>query len=338
MASLIICLFCFFLQRFVDLTALDFSYCEQITRIPDLSGLSNLEQLSLKHCKNLITIHESVGFLNELRILDAVHCMNLQSFPPIRLPALELLDLSHCSALDSFPEVLGKMENITELHLMGSPIKELPVSIRNLTRLRKLELQSCGIVQLPSSIVMMPELSTMHVSRCKGLLLSKLDQANEMVSSNTESLILSYCNISDKFLSIDLTWFANVRELNLSGNNFIMIPECFKECHFLRNLKLDDCRLLQEIRGIPWKLETLSAKGCTSLAHLDVTVLPAFHREGQSLRKLVLDDCVSLREIRGPLPNLDNFSAINCAFLTSWCTSMLLNQVNRFLSFYLFEI
>ncbi|TKY68443.1 TMV resistance protein N [Spatholobus suberectus] len=315
-------------QGFVYLTVLDFGYCEWITCLPDVSGLPNLEKLSFKHSENLIQIHESVGFLDKLRILDAVCCKKLRTFPPIRLTSLEQFNLSHCSNLEVFPEILGKMENITELHITGSPIKELPFSIQNLTQLHKLGLQHCGMVQIPGSIVMLAELGSMFVSQCEGLQLSKLDKGEKMVSksSNMEYLILSYCNISDDFLPIGLTLFANVKDLNLSGNNFTFLHACIKECQLLRNLKLDDCRSLTKVRGIPVKLETLSMKGCRALESLDLTVLPECTEGCHFLKELVLDDCVLLQDIRGILSNLDHFSAKNCISLTSSCTSMLLNQ------------
>ncbi|XP_058766664.1 TMV resistance protein N-like [Vicia villosa] len=308
------------IQGFKSLTVLDFSYCEWITHISDVSGLPNLEKISLKHCESLTQIHESVGLLEKLRILDVVHCKKLSALPPIRLTSLEQLNLSHCSALESFPEILGKMENLTELHIMASPVKELPFSIQNLTRLRKLELHICGTIQLPSSIAMLAELSLMRVSKCQRLCLSKPDTGEklESKSSKTEHLILSYCNISDDLLPIGLTWFSNVKDLDLSGNNFEILHASIKECLFLRNLKLDDCKNIQEIKGLPWKLESFSAQGCTSLKYLDFT--------GQcpsSIRELILDGCSFLKQVIGVLPNLESFSAKNC---TSLSTSMFVNQ------------
>lgn len=327
--SLLSLFFFFFLplQRVINLTVLDFSYSEWITHIPDVSGVPNLEKLSFKHCENLIQIHESVGYLRKLKILDAASCKNLKTFPPIRLTLLEQLNLSHCSLVESFPEILGTMENVTELCIVGSPIKELPFSIVNLNRLRKLELHFCGIVQLPSSIVMLPELCLMSVSRCEGLWLYKPDKGEEWeaMPSNTEHLTLSYCNMSDDFFPKGLTWFANVKDLDLSGNNFTIVHACLKQCQFLRSLKLNDCRLIQEIVGIPPNLETFSAKECVSLRYMDLA------GESHSLRELILDDCVYLREIKGNLPNLNHFSAKNCTSLTSRCTSMLMNQVPLFI-------
>ncbi|TKY68445.1 TMV resistance protein N [Spatholobus suberectus] len=310
------------------LTVLDFSYNENITEIPDVSGVPKLEKLSLKHCKNLTKIHDSVGLLKKLRIFDAANCKNLMNFPAIRMTCLEQFNLSHCSNLEDFPEILGKMEKITELRITGSPIKNFPFSIRNLTRLQKLELQQCGMVSIPSSIVMLPELGSMCVSQCKGFQISEVDNSEKMESkpSNMECLILSSCKISDVLLPEFLTLFANVKDLNLLGNNFVVLNACFKECHFLRNLKLDDCRSLTKVRGIPVKLETLSMKGCRALESLDLTVLPACTEVSHFLKELVLDDSVFLKDIRGLPPNLDHFSAKNCTSLTPSCTRMLLDQ------------
>nr|XP_027186243.1 uncharacterized protein LOC101495757 [Cicer arietinum] len=316
------------MQAFACLRILDLSYNEYITEIPDVSGLPDLEKLSFKHCENLTKIHDSVGYLGSLKILDASSCKNLKTFPPIILTSLEQLNLSHCSTLESFPEILGKMENITELYIMGSPIKELPFSIQNFTRLQKLELRICGKVLLPSCIVKLPELSLIHVSKCEGLWLPKQYKGKEMVlqSSNMDRLILSHCNIFNDFLPVGLKFFSNVKDLDLSGNNFTTIHEWIEECHFLRYLKVDNCSHLQRINGIPNKLEIFSAKECTSLKCLDLTVLPACTTESCSLKELILDGCVYLQEIISLPQNLDIFSAKSCTSLTSQSINMLLNQ------------
>jgi hypothetical protein len=237
-------------------------------------------------------------------------CVCIYEFP---LTSLEQLNLSNCSILESFPKILGKMDKIREIHIRGSPIKEYPFSIQNLTRLRKLELQMCGMVRLPSSIFVLPELSEMHVSRCEGLSLSEQDNGMQMV----------------------FNFFFNVKDLNLSGNNFTTLHAWIKECHLLRNLKMDDCSSLREIRGIPWKLEKISVKGCKSLRCLDLTILPECTAQCCFLKELILDDCACLREITGLPPNLDSFSAKGCTSLTSQSISMLCNQV---LSLFLFDL
>jgi Leucine-rich repeat (LRR) protein len=316
-------LFLFSLQVFKSLIVLDFSYCEWIHNISDVSGLPNLQEVYFSYCENLTQIHESVGFLEKLRIFNVDHCKKLRALPPLRLTSLEQLDLSYCSVLESFPEILGRMENVTGLYIIRSPIKELPYSIQNLVRLRELELHNCGTVRLPNSIVMLSELSLVRVS-CQRLSFSKQDNGEELESKSakTEHLILSYCNISNDLLPIVLTWFANVKYLDLSGNSFEILHARIKECPFLRNLNLDGCENIEEIEGLPWKLESLSAKQCTSLKYLDFTgECPS------SIRTLILDGCSLLYEVKGVLPNLDSFSAKNCTSLNNQSRSMIMNQV-----------
>nr|KYP76799.1 TMV resistance protein N [Cajanus cajan] len=246
---------------------LNFDETECLTQIPDISGLRNLVKLSFECCENLVSIHDSVGFLDKLRILSAFGCSKLTSFPPIKLTSLEQLELSSCSSLESFPEILGRMENITQLELKYTPIKEFPFSFRNLTGLRDLVLVGCGNVQLPSSIVMLPELAEIFALECKGWILPKEDKEKvSSIYSNVKCLCLTGCNLSDEYFPMALALFGNVKELELSSNNFTFLPECIKECRSLTLLNLDNCERLREIRGIPPNLEHFSGANCKSLS------------------------------------------------------------------------
>jgi len=241
---------------------LNLDYANCLTELPDTSSLLNLEKLSFENCENLITIDESVGFLDKLKVLSAKGCSKLKIFPPIKLISLEELNLSFCSNLESFPEILGKMENMTNLVLEETPLKELPYSFQNLTHLQTLQLRHCGMLKLPSSILTMAKLVKIIGSAAKGWKFSKLDEGEclQTVSSNVECLHLTNCNLLDEFVPIILTWFVNVKELNLSYNSFTILPECIKECHLLRDLSLDGCKFLREVRGIAPNLKRFSAR------------------------------------------------------------------------------
>jgi len=252
-------------QKFVNMRELNLDNCKYLTHIFDVSCLPNLEKNSFRHCENLTTIDSSVGFLNKLKIIRADGCLKLMSFPPIELTSLQRLELSFCDSLECFPEILGEMENITEIVLEGTSIEELSYSFQNLTRLQKLQIRWSGILRLPSSILMMPKLSYILV---EGILLlpNKNDNLSSSTSSNVEILRLPNCNLSDEFLQTSLAWFANVIHLDLSRNSFTILPEFIKECHFLITLNLNDCTCLREIRGIPPNLKRLSALQCESLS------------------------------------------------------------------------
>ena len=261
----------------MNLKVLNFDNTKCLTQIPDVSSLPNLEKLSFEYCQNLITVHDSVGFLDKLKILNALSCRKLKSFPAIKLPSLEELHLSECDSLENFPEILEKMENITQLELKHTRIKDLPFSFQNLSRLRRLTLCFCSISRIPSSIVMMPELAEITAWRWNWPQSPKQDESEEtvssMVSSNVERLCLSYSNLSDDFFPIGLASFANVKDLDLSSNNFTILPACIKECRFLRKLKVNDCHHLREIRGIPPNLEHFSAINCISWTSLCSSML-----------------------------------------------------------------
>ncbi|QCD92600.1 internalin A [Vigna unguiculata] len=262
---------------------------KSLTQIPDVSGLPNLEKLSFQHCQNLTAIHNSIGFLCKLKILSAFGCTKLVRFPPIKLSALEKLNLSRCHSLENFPEILGKMENIRVLQLEYTAIKELPCSFQNFTRLQELQLSNCGVVQLPSSIAVMPELTDLIGWKWKGWQWLKEEEDEEkhgscVVSSNVECLWASECNLCDDFFSIGFMRFAHVKDLDLSKNNFTVLPECIKEFQFLRKLKVSDCKLLQEIRGIPPSLKHFLAKNCKSLTSSSTSMFlnQELHEDGKT--------------------------------------------------------
>uniref|UniRef100_K7MD10 Disease resistance protein RPS4B/Roq1-like leucine-rich repeats domain-containing protein n=1 Tax=Glycine max TaxID=3847 RepID=K7MD10_SOYBN len=271
-------------KMFVNMRVLNFSDSQNITEIPDLCGVPRLQELSFCNCENLIKIHESVGFLDKLKILYADGCSKLTSFPPIKLTSLEELKLSYCGSLECFPEILGKMENVTSLDIKNTPIKELPSSIQNLTQLQRIKLKNGGIIQLPSSIFGMKELRYFIVKKCEGLLLSKENEGEAQMTSMVfrnpiDFLDLSHSSISDEFLLRGLPLFANVKELHLRGDDFTILPACIKELQFLKEIYLEVY--------------------CTSLRGLDLTLLPSCTKECRLLRKLFLSACDNLKKIKG---------------------------------------
>jgi Leucine-rich repeat (LRR) protein len=145
-------------------------------------------------------------------------------------------------------------------------LEELPDSFQNLTGLEDLTLSGSKVLlRLPCSVLMMPKLLSIYVDECH-LLPIQCDKPNSMVCSNVQSITLAECNLNDESLPIALKWFANERDLILSRNNFTILPLCIKEHGSLESLILDDCKFLQEIRGIPPNLKYLSLENCDSLS------------------------------------------------------------------------
>lgn len=163
-----------------------FSECKFITKIPDISRISNLEELCVSRCESLVEVHDSVGFLDKLTVLSFYKCSNLINLPrSLRLRSLKNLDLEHCSRLETFPEIECKMECLRRLQLSHTAIKELPSSIEYLTGLSELFLTSCeNLTHLPSSIYQLQHLKTLSVIGC--LRLVKLSTNESEISSSAE--------------------------------------------------------------------------------------------------------------------------------------------------------
>jgi Leucine-rich repeat (LRR) protein len=195
--------------------------------------------------------------------LNAEGCEKLSSFPPLKLDSLQELELSYCTSLNKFPEILGKMKNLNKIILGKTSIKEFPFSFHNLTELQYLLINGHGELWLPSSILMIPNLSDVTINGYSQLLAKPNDKRSYTLSSNVRDISLEIRR--HDFLTIALTWFSNVETLSLKGSDIKVLPECLKNCRFLKSIKLDGCKYLKEIRGIPPYLKILFAFGCKSL-------------------------------------------------------------------------
>ncbi|CAJ1932086.1 unnamed protein product [Sphenostylis stenocarpa] len=262
------------IMKFKSLTEMKLSGCLLLKHVPNMSGAPNLKKLHLDSCKNLVSIHDSVGFLTKLKNVNLTHCCSLRDLPRgINLTSLKTMSLGYCLSLKNFPEILGKMENINYLCLSGTGIRELPVSIGNLVGLTILSVDDCRRLQeLPSNIFMLPKLNTFLATACKMLAKIKSQgQEQEIVSSNVRNVTL--CSVGrdrnwylmDEFVATLLPRLHLVTCLFLNHTNITTLPACINACRSLTKLYLDECNELREIRGLPSNIQYLSAVNCTSL-------------------------------------------------------------------------
>ncbi|XP_024010948.1 probable WRKY transcription factor 16 isoform X2 [Eutrema salsugineum] len=92
-------------------------------------GTKNMEMLRtirLSHSRHLVDIDDILKAPN-LEVVDLQGCKKLQSFPPTgQLLHLRVVNLSGCTKIKKFPEI---PPNIETLHLQGTGIRKLPLSI-----------------------------------------------------------------------------------------------------------------------------------------------------------------------------------------------------------------
>ncbi|XP_035546685.1 disease resistance protein RPV1-like [Juglans regia] len=171
-----------------NLTTMNFNHCEFFEKIPDLSSISNLKELSVIYCTRLVEVHDSVGSLENLSTLDFGGCSKLQILPrSLNLRSLHWLNFDDCSSLRYLPEIECKMEYLSQLNLKNAAIEELPLSIGNLVGLQGLSMWKCE--KLEELIELPPNIRHVNVSGCKSLeRFSEVSKILEFNGSHIRSL------------------------------------------------------------------------------------------------------------------------------------------------------
>ncbi|VVB00590.1 unnamed protein product [Arabis nemorensis] len=144
------------------------SHSRKLTDILMLSEALNLEDIDLEGCTSLVDVSTSIPRCGKLVSLNMKDCSRLGCLPAmVDLTSLKLLNLSGCSELH---EIQDFAPNLKELYLAGTAIKELPLSIENLTKLGTLDLENCRrLKKLPLGIKNSCSILELKLSGCTTL-------------------------------------------------------------------------------------------------------------------------------------------------------------------------
>ncbi|GJW75558.1 NB-ARC domains-containing protein [Tanacetum coccineum] len=243
---------------FKRLKVMKLRYCCNLTTTPDFSEITNLEELSLEGCVNMVSVHPSIGMLKRLVVLNLRECKRLQNFPSrVEMDDLHVLNLTGCLKVDQLPEALGQIKSLTELHVDRTAIKKLPSFVSSLINLESLSFGGQWRIQ--------PRWWT-SINVPFGLL-SKKQHPQRSVSlaglQMLKSLNFSYCNLLEVPESIGC--LSCLDELNLEGNNFTSLPRSLSQLSHLGVLELDGCKKLEVLPELPTSVWNINARGCTSL-------------------------------------------------------------------------
>ncbi|XP_056859061.1 disease resistance protein RPP2A isoform X2 [Raphanus sativus] len=148
------------------------SHSRKLTDVLMLSEAMNLEHIDLEGCTSLIDASTSITHLGKLVSLNMKDCCRLQSLPSmVDLTSLKVVNLSGCSELE---DIQGFPPNLEELYLAGTPLRELPFSVEDLSELSTLDLENCVRLQkLPSGVRNSRSIVNLKLSGCTSLELGK---------------------------------------------------------------------------------------------------------------------------------------------------------------------
>ena len=209
-------------EQFHNLQTLVCAY-NQLTFLPDLSGLVHLETLEFP-ANNVLTIPD----LSSLTGLKALNC----SFNPIdKLP-----DLSHFVELELLDVTLNK--GVSEI-----------LGLSTLTKLKTLRASGTGISDISGLA---------NASQLECLEVSGTDVSDVSFISNFENLKILDVSLSQVQTLPGLTALAKLEELNCSGISLQALPDLSYQLE-LKDLEIVDCGL-SNLNGIDHctKLESLT--------------------------------------------------------------------------------
>ncbi|AES86727.2 LRR and NB-ARC domain disease resistance protein [Medicago truncatula] len=202
-------------QNLVNLKEVTISLAS-LKELPDFSKATNLKVLTVTVCPNLESVHPSIFTLEKLVRLDLGGCRSLTTFTSnSNLSSLHYLSLSGCEKLSEFSVTL---ENIVELDLSWCPINALPSSFGCQSNLETLVLKATQIESIPSSIKDLTRLRKLNICGCKKLL------ALPELPLSVEILDLRSCNI--EIIPSSIKNLTRLRKLDIRfSNKLLALPE-----------------------------------------------------------------------------------------------------------------
>jgi Leucine-rich repeat (LRR) protein len=186
------------------------------------------------------------------------------------LPSLQVLSFNYCERFEHFPHVTKKMDKPLKIYMINTAIKEFPKSIGNLTGLDYIDMSICkGLKDLSSSFLLLPKLVTLKIDGCSrlGESFQRFKESHSVANNypNLEALHFSEANLSYEDVNAIIETFPKLKDLKVSHNGFVALPNCIRRSMHLKSLDVSFCRNLTEVPELPLSIQKIDARHCQSL-------------------------------------------------------------------------
>ncbi|GLJ25363.1 hypothetical protein SUGI_0485650 [Cryptomeria japonica] len=307
--------------RLQSLEHLELQGCERLATLPSCFGqLTALQHLDLRECYELRMLPDSCKQLRLLQRLDLEECrkLSLQSDILENMTRLQYLNLYQCKQLKELPRHITNQASLSELYLNGTSLRDLPINIGQLSKLRVMEIGPVeGCFQMQSLPDSMGSLTLLEKLTLKNLEVQALPKLWKQLI-NLQTLRISDCPIGEMDFGRGpfTSFLGNLREISLWGTKVSKITisdDCcprLKIVDFLFNdhltevdslptaveeIRFDSCGLLRNLSCIGGvvNLQTLRLWYCTELE-----TLPSFDKLA-SLKAFEIKGCSKVETIQG---------------------------------------
>ena len=186
---------------------MNFNFCENITKVPNLSVIApKIKKLELFKCINLVEVHQSVGLLEKLEVWNLNECRNLRILPTkLQLKSLKCFYLFGSESIKWFPSSIGYLTGLRDLSISLKNVKDVPSTISHLQNLWRLSMYYCE--EFPKA---------MDSPGC----FPKLERLNIYLSKFTTIPEIAIIFPQLKILGLD--WCRNLREIP-------RLPHCIQQ-------------------------------------------------------------------------------------------------------------
>nr|GEW81474.1 Toll/interleukin-1 receptor (TIR) domain-containing protein [Tanacetum cinerariifolium] len=242
-----------------SLKYLNLSYCKFVT-VGGFKGIPALKTLTLKGCKSLTSVCDTIGECGSLALLDMRYCHKLKNLPVSisKLTSVRVLLLDGCIGARKFE---NKMMHMKLLQVVNKDCvcTNSHVCFSAITRFI-LNNQKSLSLSLPPSLV---------------------------------TLSLQSNNLSNESFPMDFSSMSKLKNLYLDNNPIDSLPGCLRSLSRLEKLSVADCLMLKSVLRPPSTIKRLYTDRCSSLVNI------TFHHEMSAPPLVYYEDSVSLTEVQG---------------------------------------
>ncbi|KAL1217640.1 Disease resistance-like protein DSC2 [Cardamine amara subsp. amara] len=237
-------------------------------RLPFITSFYDLKSLSIKR-------------FSYIADCTPFNCISFSRFPC--LAELNLINLN----IQRIPDDIGLLQSLEKLDLSGNDFRNLPTSMKNLSKLKYAKLSNC------SQLETLPELTDLHTLKLSGCSnLESLLELTEAVQDVGRFRLLELELDNSKIVqpqADQLSHFTNLIHLDLSNHDFEAIPKSIIDLLSLGTLCLNNCKKLKSVEELPQSLKHLYAHGCNSLENVNLS-------PNHSIKHLDLSHCFRLQQ------------------------------------------